>query len=207
MAERKTVKGCSVLFATIRVFPSLLARFHRAVSTRSPAFAKIRKSVVGNRVPPLARGILDVLARQYHVIAAEIGSIDKSIPAWHRSCEASLRLAEIPGIRPIVARSTGRKEFGSGRSLAAWIGLVPKQHTTGGKDRLGSITKQDNRYLRRLLVVGAMAVIRYAQKHGDEEQAVAWPIDGSPTHEGGRGRACQQDGANGLGHHGPWRQI
>jgi transposase len=51
-----------------------------------------------------------------------------------------------------------------------WIGLVPKQHTTGGKDRLGSITKQGNRYLRWLLVVGAMAVIRYARKHGTERR-------------------------------------
>ena len=60
--------------------------------------------------------------------------------------------------------------FASGRNLAAWIGLVPKQHTTGGKDRLGSITKQGNRYLRWLLVVGATAVIRYAQKHGTKNR-------------------------------------
>ena len=60
--------------------------------------------------------------------------------------------------------------FSSGRSLAAWIGLVPKRHTPGGKDRLGSITKQGNRYLRWLLVVGAMAVIRYARKHGTQKR-------------------------------------
>jgi transposase len=60
--------------------------------------------------------------------------------------------------------------FSSGRSLAAWIGLVPKQNSTGGKDRLGSITKQGNRYLRWLLVVGAMAVIRYARKHGTQRR-------------------------------------
>jgi transposase len=54
--------------------------------------------------------------------------------------------------------------------LAAWIGLVPKQHTTGGKDKLSSITKQGNRYLRWLLVAGAMAVIRYAQKHGTKKR-------------------------------------
>jgi transposase len=124
-----------------------------------------------NRVPSSARGILDVLARQYSAIGAEIGPIDKSILAWHRSCEASRRLAEIPGIGPIVATALVAeigdwKAFSSGRNLAAWIGLVPKQHTTGGKDRLGSITKQGNRYLRWLLVVGAMAVIRYAKKHG-----------------------------------------
>jgi transposase len=128
-----------------------------------------------NRIAPATRAILDVLARQYSVLSAEIGSIDKSILAWHRSCEASRRLAEIPGIGPIVATALlaevgDWKEFRSGRNLAAWIGLVPKQHTTGGKDRLGSITKQGNRYLRWLLVTGAMAVIRYAQKHGTKRR-------------------------------------
>ena len=58
------------------------------------------------------------------------------------------------------------KAFASARSLAAWIGLVPKQHSTGGKERLGGISKQGNRYLHWLLVAGAMAVIRYARRHG-----------------------------------------
>jgi transposase len=128
-----------------------------------------------SRIPPAARGILDALARQYSAIGAEIGLIEKSILAWHRSCEACRRLEEIPGIGPIIATALVAeigdwKAFSSGRSLAAWIGLVPKQHTTGGKDRLGSITKQGNRYLRWLLVVGAMAVIRYAQKHGTQKR-------------------------------------
>ena len=128
-----------------------------------------------HRVPLTVRGILDVLARQYRAIGTEILSIDKSILALHRACEASRRLAEIPGIGPIgatalVAEIGDWKTFSSGRSLAAWIGLVPKQHTTGGKDRLGSITKQGNRYLRWLLVVGAMAVIRYARKHGTQKR-------------------------------------
>src|SRR6202142_1521393 len=85
------------------------------------------------------------------------------------------RLEEIPGVGPIVATALVAeigdwKAFRSGRNLAAWIGLVPKQHTTGGKDRIGSITKQGNRNLRGLLVVGAMAVIRYAQKHGTKNR-------------------------------------
>jgi transposase len=131
--------------------------------------------VADNRVPSAARGMLDVLARQYIAIGAEIGSIEKSILAWHRACEASRRLEEIPGIGPIVATALVAeigdwKAFSSGRSLAAWIGLVPKQHSTGGKDKLGSITKQGNRYLRWLLVTGALAVIRYAQKHGTKKR-------------------------------------
>src|ERR1700682_4994834 len=117
------------------------------------------------RVSPAVRGILNVLARQYSAIGTEIVSIDKSIMTLHRACEASRRLAEIPGIGPIgatalVAEIGDWKTFSSGRSLAAWIGLVPKQHTTGGKDRLGSITKQGNRFLLWVLVGGGMAGMR-----------------------------------------------
>ena len=123
------------------------------------------------RIPAAARLSLDVLARQYAVIAAEIGVFEKHIHAWHRSCEESRRLEQIPGVGPIVATALVAevgdwKEFSSGRGLAAWIGLVPKQHSTGGKERLGRISKQGNRYLRWLLVTGAMAVIRYARQHG-----------------------------------------
>ena len=129
-----------------------------------------------DRIPPAAHTCLDALGRQYNRITIEIGEIDKRIHAWHRSCEASRRLEQIPGIGPIVATALVAEigdwnAFSSGRSLAAWIGLVPKQHSTGGKDKLGHITKQGNRYLRWLLVTGAMAVIRYAQKHGTKR---AW---------------------------------
>src|SRR6516164_7234349 len=93
-----------------------------------------------SRVSPLVRSILEVLARQYGAIGAEIASIDKSIKALHRVCEASRRLAEIPGIGPLsatalVAEIGDWSTFSSGRSLAAWIGLVPKQHSTGGRRR------------------------------------------------------------------------
>ena len=122
-------------------------------------------------IPAAARFVLDVLARQYVAIAAEIGVIEKRIHAWHRSCAESRRLEEIPGIWPDRRHSSG----GGSRRLesllvrpqpGAWIGLVPKQHSTGGKERLGGISKQGNRYLRWLLVAGAMAVIRYARLHG-----------------------------------------
>ena len=66
----------------------------------------------------------------------------------------------------LVATIPAPQAFRSGRTLAAWIGLVPKQNSSGGKERLGGITKQGNRYLRQMLVVGALAVIRYAQRHG-----------------------------------------
>ena len=77
----------------------------------------------------------------------------------------------IPGVGPLLASALvatipSPQAFRSGRNLAAWIGLVPKQNSSGGKERLGGITKQGNRYLRLMLVVGALAVIRYAERHG-----------------------------------------
>src|SRR5215470_5830641 len=106
---------------------------------------KIIEHGTDGRISPAVRGVLEVLAQQYGAIGTEIASIDKSILALHRACEASRRLAEIPGIGPIgatalVAEIGDWRTFSSGRSLAAWIGLVPKQHSTGGREKLGHIT-------------------------------------------------------------------
>jgi len=146
---------------------------------------KIIANEESDGIPDAAQFSLDVLARQYVAVAAEISAIDKRIYAWHRSCEESRRLEEVPGIGPIgatalVAEVGDWKAFSSGRSLAAWIGLVPKQHSTGGKERLGSISKQGNRYLRWLLVAGAMAVIRYARQHGTKRLWLARIMERRP---------------------------
>ena len=138
-----------------------------------------------DRIPAVARLSLDALARQYANTTAEIIAIEKHIHAWHRSCEESRRLEDVPGIGPIVATALVAevgdwKAFSSGRNLAAWIGLVPKQHSTGGKDRLGGISKQGNRYLRWLLVTGAMAVIRYARQHGTKRLWLAHIMERRP---------------------------
>src|SRR5947208_13646871 len=90
--------------------------------------------------------------------------------AWHRSNETSKRLDEIPGVGPapataLVASVADPKAFRSGRNFSAWIGRVPKQHSSGGKDKLGSISKHGERYLRSLSTAGATAVIRYANIH------------------------------------------
>ena len=90
---------------------------------------------------------------------------------WHRSNETSMRLDEAPGVGPVLATAVvatvaDPKAFRSGRNFSAWIGLVPKQHSSGGKNRLGGISKQGDRYLRGLFVAGALAVIRYAKIHG-----------------------------------------
>src|SRR5262245_2254998 len=99
-----------------------------------------------------------------------IGAIEKRIKMQHRSSEASQRVEAIPGIgvigaTAIVATVTDPAIFRSGRDFAAWIGLVPRQGSTGGKQKLGPISKQGDRYLRRILVVGAIAVLRRAQEN------------------------------------------
>ena len=97
--------------------------------------------------------------------------------AGHRACEASRRLASIPGIGPITASALAAavpdaSVFQSGRQLAAWLGLVPRQNSTGGKQRLGGITKTGDRYLRRLLVIGATGLVRY--KRQNVPGGIAW---------------------------------
>ena len=121
------------------------------------------------RLPDIARISLDGLAQQFVSLQSEIIVLEKRIHAWHRSNEASLRLETIPGIGPItasalVASIADPGVFRNGRELAAWIGLVPKQNSTGGKNRLGGISKQGDQYLRWLLVAGAMSVIRQVKR-------------------------------------------
>lgn len=123
------------------------------------------------RVPVEARICLTMLVSQLQLVNAQALETDRQIRASARSTEVGRRLMEIPGIGPIIASALvatvpDPHAFRCGRNLSAWIGLVPRQNSSGGKERLGGITKQGNRYLRKMLVVGAMAVIRYAQRNG-----------------------------------------
>jgi transposase len=110
----------------------------------------------------LARPVLRVLATQVELAQAAVAKVEKELTAWHRSNPLSQRLATIPGIGPIIATAIAAmvvepSGFASAREFAAWLGLVPRQHSTGGKTRLGGISKRGNRYLRRLLINGASA--------------------------------------------------
>ena len=116
-------------------------------------------------VPALAREALQSLFAELSALEMRIKAIEAVIMREHRSNAVSRRLATIPGIGPITASAiTGTiadpLTFKSGRELAAWIGLVPRQHSSGGKHKMGRVSKQGDRYLRRLLTVGATAVIR-----------------------------------------------
>ena len=128
-----------------------------------------------DRVPELARECLAALGAQLRMLKAQVLEFDRRILAWHRSNETSKRLDEIPGVGPalataLVASIADPRAFRSGRDFSAWVGLVPKQNSSGGKERLGSITKRGDRYLRSLFTAGALAVIRYAKIHGTKHR-------------------------------------
>jgi transposase len=123
------------------------------------------------RLPEAARACLLALGAQLRTLKAQILNFDRQIMAWHRSSEASKRLDERPALATaLVASVADPKAFRSGRNFSAWVGLVPKQHSSGGKDKLGSISKQGDRYLRSLFTAGALAVIRYAKIHGTKHR-------------------------------------
>lgn len=139
-----------------------------------------------SRLPVHARSALHGIAAQLRALSSEIDRLETQILAWHRNDETSRRLATIPGIGPITASAIAvavpdASLFRSGRQFAAWLGLTPRPHSSGGKERLGGITKQGDGYLRRLLVVGATVVMRMARKDASRQPWMAQLLERKPT--------------------------
>ena len=128
-------------------------------------------------LPPEAKEMLALLGRQIEHLDARLDEIEAKLIAMHKASPISRLLATIPGIGPIIALTLALEidpaAFKSGRHLAAWIGLTPKERSTGGKHRLGGISRAGNERLRRLLVTGATAVIRVATRPGNK-LATSW---------------------------------
>lgn len=127
------------------------------------------------RVPEEARACLAVLCTQPEMVKEQILDNDRRIVADAHKTEAGRKLMKIPGIGPLLASAIvacvpDPATFSDARSLSAWIGLTPRQNSSGGKERLGSITKEGNTYLRGLLVVGSMALVRRAK-----QGSTKWP--------------------------------
>ena len=136
---------------------------------------RVAADLSDKRLPDIARACVAALGAQLRMLKAQILQFDRMIMAWHRSSEASRRLDDIPGVGPalataLVASVADPNVFRSGRDFSAWIGLVPKQNSSGGKDRFGNISKRGDRYLRSLFTTGALAVIRYAKIHGTQHR-------------------------------------
>lgn len=122
-------------------------------------------------LPGLARQTLLLIAGMIEGLSMQIRKIEIELMAWHRTNPACRRLETIPGIgfitaTALVATVGDARVFRSGRQFAAWLGLVPKQHSSGGKERMGGISKMGDRYLRHLLVIGATAIVRYTRRKG-----------------------------------------
>ena len=120
-------------------------------------------------LPTLAREMFAMQGRDYAQLHAELKAIEAELMAWHRANACSRRLAQILGVGPIgatalVMKTPDPRAFPSGRHFAAWLGLTPKDHSSGGKTRLGKITRAGDEVLRSLLVVGATAVIQQVRR-------------------------------------------
>lgn len=127
-----------------------------------------------NGLPGMMRNLLERLTENLKEMDRQVDELEKQIVLWHRGNEASCRLAEIGGIGPITASAivatVGKaREFKNGRQLAAWMGLVPRQHSSGGKQNLLGISKRGDTYLRTLMIHGARSVIRYAENKAEPE--------------------------------------
>ncbi len=142
------------------------------ISKRVPTVVEDGES----ELPGVFRQLLQRLVEHLKELDRQVLELEAQIQLWHRQNEASRKLAQIPGIGPItesalVASIGDAKSFANGRQFAAWLGLVPRQHSSGGKQVLLGISKRGDIYLRTLLILGARAVLRILEQRTDRTQA------------------------------------
>jgi hypothetical protein len=144
-----------------------------------------------------------VLLEQIAALSRQVDALEKQLRRRAATDETARRLMTIPGIGPIAATALTTfapppEAFAKGRDFAAWVGLTPRQHSTGGKERLGRTSKMGQRDIRRLLIIGAVATIRWAARKG-RPRGRGCPDAGEETAHAGRGRAGQPHGARSVG--------
>jgi transposase len=143
--------------------------------------ADLMKVVTGpetSDIPDLARGAMALLVEQLQELKSRVKVVETEILRWHKANVVSRRLESIPGVGPIIASAIAAsvadpKQFRNGRQFAAWLGIVPRQNSSGGKERMGRITKWGDSYIRKLLVVSSCALIRYARKKAPDTDWLA----------------------------------
>lgn len=139
----------------------------RAVEVRRGAAA------AAEALPALARQAIGDLLGHLHTLDERIAAYDRELEHLARTNEAATRFMSLPGVGPVTALATvasvgHARELANGRQFAAWLGLVPRQWSTGGKTRLGRITKRGDAYLRTLLIMGARAALQMAMRRNDK---------------------------------------
>lgn len=138
------------------------------------------------QLPDLARECIELLLAQIDDLQRRVSMVERSIVEWHRKNELSQRLETIPGVGVITATAIDAfvpdaGNFRSARQFAAWVGLVPRLSGTGGKTQLGRISKAGNRYLRRLLSLGATSLVHYARRSPEKWAWIAALLARRPT--------------------------
>jgi len=127
-------------------------------------------------VPAVAQAMFGELGAAIAAVSARITEQDRKLARLHKTNPVSQQLAKVPGIGPVsaltLALTVDARQFQSGRHFAAWLGLTPKQHSTGGKHRLGKISRQGNERLRALLVIGATSVVKLVKP--EQAKGSAW---------------------------------
>jgi transposase len=157
--------------ATINRMRALLTEFGVVLPNRAPHVRRGAR-LAGEGLPALARRALEDLCEQLRLLDERIGAYDRELQAQAHASEPAQRLMAIRGIGAItavaiVATVSNARDFESGRQFAAWLGLTPRQHSSGGKTRLGHVTRRGDAYLRCLLVQGARSVLHTAMRHTD----------------------------------------
>jgi transposase len=155
----------------VNMIRSLLAEFGIEIRRGIEQALTLAKRIAANDmpdIPPLAAKVIADLAGQILDLQERLREIERELLAWLRSNDVAQRLATIPGVGTVCATAlaasvTDANQFRSGRQFAAWLGLTPLQHSSGGKERLGRISKMGDKYLRRLLVVGMTSLVRRAK--------------------------------------------
>ena len=159
---------------TINALRGHLAEFGVVAPQGTAQVARLRRAAEDAGLPGPVVALVRVLLAQLDDLEARIAALEAELRAATRRAATARRLMTIPGVGPICALAVeafapAMENFRSGRDFAAWLGLTPRQHSTGGKARLGRMSKMGQRDLRRLLIVGAMAVVRWAARHGAPE--------------------------------------
>lgn len=157
--------------ATINRLRGLVSEFGVLLPTR-PVLLRREARRVCEELPVLVKGAVDDLLAHIAVLDQRIDEYDSRLCAAAKADEPSRRLLQLQGIGPITATALRASignghDFKNGRQLAAWLGLVPSQHSSGGKQRLGRITKTGDSYLRTLLVMGARSLLAKASSEGN----------------------------------------
>jgi transposase len=160
----------------VNMMRSMLAEFGLTIPEGLERALSMARQIVDRevdaRLPVEATTVVAMLSQQVIDLHARLRELDKALGALQRSDDVARRLSTIPGIGPVGATAfsasvTDPHQFRSGRQFAAWLGLTPLQKSSGGKDRLGRITKMGDKYLRKLLVIGATALVRQAKYKPD----------------------------------------